>query len=119
MSKRVEAEKYCLDCKEETTHVLHYVDDLLKEGRCTKCGSVFHNKMKLLEVYGERLMDRVLSKPLRLAAEIKENPTETILGLPKRAVKKPFEEMFRIVDLLEEEESESEETSEEEQTGES
>ena len=86
MSETVETGRFCLDCKEETLHVLHYTDGLLKEGRCTKCGRVFRNKIKLLEVYGEKLMERVLTKPLRLAAEIKEKPAETILGLPGRAI---------------------------------
>ena len=105
MSETVETGRFCLDCKEETLHVLHYTDGLLKEGRCTKCGRVFRNKIKLLEVYGEKLMERVLTKPLRLAAEIKEKPAETILGLPGRAIRKPFKEAHRLADLLEEEEA--------------
>lgn len=105
MSGTVEAERFCLECKKETTHVLHYVDDLLTEGRCTECESVFHNNVKLLEIYGERLMKRVLTKPLRLASELKEHPTETILGLPGRVIKKPFKEASRIAHLLEREES--------------
>lgn len=108
MSKAVEAERFCLECREETMHVLRYANDLLKEGRCTKCGYVFRNRVKLLEVYGERLMERVLTKPLRLAAEIKENPTETILGLPGRALRKPFKEVSKLADLLEEEEESGE-----------
>ncbi len=105
MSKTVETGRFCLDCKEETVHVLHYAHDLLKEGRCTKCGRVFRNRMKLLEVYGEKLMERVLTKPLRLAAEIKEKPAETILGLAGRAIRKPFKEAHRLADLLEDEEA--------------
>ncbi len=105
MSETVETERFCLDCKKETIHVLHYADNLLTEGRCTECGSVFRNNVKLLEVYGERLMKRVLTKPLRLAAELKEKPAETILGLPGRAIKKPFKEASRIAHLLEHEES--------------
>lgn len=105
MSETVETGRFCLDCKEETVHVLHYADDFLKEGRCTKCGHVFCNRIKLLEVYGEKLMERVLTKPLRLAAEIKEKPAETILGLPARAIKKPFKEASRLANLLEEEEA--------------
>ncbi len=105
MSEAVETGRFCLDCKEETVHILHYADDLLKEGRCTKCGRVFRNRIKLLEVYGEKLMERVLTKPLRLAAEIKEKPAETILGLPGRAIRKPFKEAHRLADLLEEEEA--------------
>ncbi len=105
MSETVETERFCLNCKEETIHVLHYADDLLKEGRCTKCGRVFRNRVRLLEVYGEKLMERVLTKPLRLAAEIKEKPAETILGLPSRAIKKPFKEARRLADLLEGEEA--------------
>ena len=108
MSETVEMERYCLTCREETVHVLHYADGLLKEGRCTKCDEVFSNKVKLIEVYGENLMKRVLSKPLRLAEELKEDPTGTLMGLPGRAIRKPFREASRIAELLESEESEAE-----------
>jgi hypothetical protein len=107
VSETVEMERYCLNCKEETVHVLHYADGLLKEGRCTRCGSVFSNKLKLMEVYGENLMKRMLSKPLRLAEELREHPAETLMGLPGRAIRKPFKEAARIADLLESEESEA------------
>ena len=106
MSDTVEMERFCLKCKEETIHVLHYTDGLLKEGRCTSCGSSFRNRMKLLEVYGEQLMKRVLSKPMRLATELREHPKETLLGLPGRVIRKPFKEASKIAHLLEKEEKE-------------
>ena len=107
MSETVETERYCLTCRDETLHVLHYADGFLKEGRCTRCDSVFNNKLKLIEVYGENLMKRVLSKPLRLAEEFKESPAGTLLGLPGRALRKPFKEASRIAELLESEEDEA------------
>ena len=113
MSDTVEMERYCLTCREETLHVLHYADGLLKEGRCTRCDSVFNNKRKLIEVYGENLMKRVLTKPLRLAEELQEHPKETLLGLPGRAIRKPFKEVARLAELLESEEGEEEPDEEE------
>ena len=113
MSETVEMKRYCLTCRNETLHVLHYTDELLKEGRCTICNSVFNNKRKLIEIYGENLMKRVLSKPLRLAEELHEHPKETLLGLPGRAIRKPFKEVSRLAELLESEESEEEPDEEE------
>jgi len=117
VSETVEMERYCLTCREETVHVLHYADGLLKEGRCTRCNEVFSNKMKLVEVYGENLMKRVLSKPLRLAEELKEDPAGTLMGFPGRALRKPFKEASRIAELLESEETEEDDADKEESGG--
>jgi hypothetical protein len=117
VSETIEMERYCLTCKEETVHVLHYADGLLKEGRCTRCDEVFSNKMKLIEVYGEKLMKRVLSKPLRLAEELKEDPAGTLMGLPGRALRKPFKEASRIAELLESEEAEEDDGGDDESGG--
>ncbi len=112
MSDTMEMERFCLKCQEETLHILHYSNGLLKEGRCTNCGSIFRNRVKLLEVYGEQFMKRVLTKPMRLAAELREHPKETILGLPGRVIRKPFKEASKIAHLLEKEEQKKEEATE-------
>lgn len=104
MSESIVMERYCLECREETEHILHYADGLLKEGRCTKCDSSFSNRVKLLEIYGEKFMERVLTKPLRVAEELLDDLTGTIRSLPERVIKKPFREASRLANILDHEE---------------
>jgi hypothetical protein len=73
--------------------------------------------MKLIEVYGENLMKRVLSKPLRLAEELKEDPAGTLMALPGRAIRKPFKEASRIAELLESEEEEEDDDADDDDSG--
>ncbi len=104
--EKLEVERLCIRCRKETVHHLVYVDGMLKEGTCTGCGRHFHNRTQLLEMYGEELLKRIATKPIRLAKELLEDPVDTIKHIPGRLLKKPFSEAKKLEEIIREEEKE-------------
>ena len=98
--------RYCLNCREESEHVLIYLDHYLKAGRCTCCGEEFNNRENLLNVYLHDMFERILSKPFRVYQEVDVWPTPskrqitTYNQLIKRALGKPSREFQNLSQIL-------------------
>ena len=100
--------RYCLSCQQETDHVLIYLDNYLKAGRCISCGEEFNNKENLLNIYLHDMVERVLSKPLRVYQKVEHWPPSPVKdisaykGLIKGILSKPPKEFVNIVQILKE-----------------
>jgi transposase-like protein len=98
---KVETECYCLSCKDETLHVLNYVEGYLKSGQCKSCGKEFQNKKTLLKAYLMELAERIAAKPEEVLIEIENKGIKKFLSdAPHRLSEKYKEELTRIYNLL-------------------
>ncbi|BER92495.1 MAG: hypothetical protein PWP60_1171 [Candidatus Atribacteria bacterium] len=82
---------YCLQCQEEVEHEIIYRAGIVQSIICKKCGlEIGFDKKKLLALYGEELVERVLTKPRRLSEEYEKDLTEFLKNLPLRILTKPY-----------------------------
>lgn len=94
--------RFCTNCREETEHMLIYYDYYLKAGKCLVCGEEFNNRENLLRVYSHDMVERILSKPIRVYKELQHLPgngrvTLNICGdALKRLLSKPFKEIRNL-----------------------
>ena len=58
--------RYCVSCRSEQKHRFIYLGRYLKSGRCLSCGYEFNNRDTLFDIYVHDMMERILTKPLRM-----------------------------------------------------
>lgn len=90
----------CLRCQKETEHRVVYQGGLVKAIQCNECGlEVGFDPSKLLALYGEDLVRRVLTKPRRITEEYKRDLFSFVSSIPFRIATKPYR-MFREIESL-------------------
>jgi len=99
--EKVETYLHCIDCDEETEHVVIYLDDEIKSIKCKKCNRVSGiDKKELLELYTIETVEHILTEPLRLNQCIKEDGSKFIFSFSKRLLTKPSRIFRDVIDLL-------------------
>lgn len=101
MAKKTKTILYCIECGEETTHIIKYLGDRIRSVQCEKCKSkVELDRRELMTVFTEDFIDRVLTKPKRFTVELVKIIAPLIPFLPKRLMKEPKEvlkDIFKAV----------------------
>ncbi|NPV43278.1 hypothetical protein [Koleobacter methoxysyntrophicus] len=101
MTTKMEAELFCLHCKEDTPHTVVYVGQSLKRIKCNKCGSALEiKKDKLIEHYAVDFIERVFTKPYRMTKELEGDLKKFIISLPIRIITKPYRIAKEVEDLI-------------------
>ncbi|MEN3185460.1 MAG: bh protein [Atribacterota bacterium] len=81
----------CLRCQKDTLHSVVYQGEVIRIIRCEECGlEVSFDQKKLLTLYGEDLLKRVLTKPRRLTEEYEKDLFSFFSSIPFRIVTKPY-----------------------------
>ncbi len=94
---------YCIHCEKETLHELTYVGDELQKIKCLTCGmEMFFDKKKLLLVYSEDLVKRILTKPGRISKEAFGDLSEFLKTFPLRILTKPGRMVKEMKELFKE-----------------
>jgi ribosomal protein S27AE len=88
------ADLHCPRCGTVTAHELAYAGRLLVRSRCTRCGRVLERDVR--RRYATDLVDRIATKPRRIARRLARHPVAFTAGLPRTTAVKPL----RIVDEL-------------------
>lgn len=91
MVKQTKTSLMCSWCFSESLTTVTYVGDLIAKIECENCNHVFEVPRKVLHSY--LISDwekRGFTKPMRLAREIKKDPSLFIVGLPFRVMSKPL-----------------------------
>ncbi|TET13433.1 hypothetical protein E3J84_00050 [Candidatus Aerophobetes bacterium] len=81
----------CSQCFTEALTLITYVGDSIARIECERCGYIF--RISKATLYSHLLSDwetRSFSKPLRLAKEIRNDPSRFILTFPFRVMSKPL-----------------------------
>ncbi|MCD6082640.1 bh protein [Candidatus Aerophobetes bacterium] len=100
MVKEVKTTLLCSWCFKEAPTIITYVGDSIVRIKCESCGHTFKVSSEMLCSY--LISDwrkRAFTKPIRLAEEIRKNPSRFINSLPKRVVTKPFR-MLKEIELI-------------------
>ena len=91
MTSKMKAELFCLHCIKDTPHVVSYAGTTLKSVKCIQCGSEIEiRREKLIGNYALDFIERILTKPYRMTAELERDLTKFILSLPIRIITKPY-----------------------------
>jgi len=100
--KSVLMDVFCLHCREETPHMVAYGQKYLKEMRCEVCGTVIRvDRKRMLELYAHDMVDRILSKPLRMKKELAaKSLSEFTMSLPVRVALKPVKVAKELAGLV-------------------
>lgn len=68
-----------------------YAGTTLKSVKCIQCGSEIEiRREKLIGNYALDFIERILTKPYRMTAELERDLTKFILSLPIRIITKPY-----------------------------
>ena len=91
MVKQIKTSLVCSWCFKEALTNITYIGDCIAKIECENCNHVFEVSRTVL--YSYLISDwekRGLTKPVRLAMEIKKDPSHFIVGLPFRVMSKPL-----------------------------
>lgn len=101
--KKTETYLFCNNCESETKHIVIYLEDEIRRIKCEQCDRTFGiDRKELLEEYTVETVEHILTEPLRLNKELKEEGTGFLISLPKRLLTKPYRIVKEVVQLLEE-----------------
>ncbi|MER2106596.1 MAG: hypothetical protein ABS949_06630 [Solibacillus sp.] len=87
---QMDSELYCTTCHADTVHRVTYLNRSIKKIECLDCHQHVKSQVKFkAELYTD-LVDRLGTKPHRIAKELNDQTFKTICKLPFRLVEKPF-----------------------------
>lgn len=87
---QIESELYCTTCHSETIHRITYLNSLIQKVECLECCRHIGSDIKFKEQLYTEMVERIGSKPYRLAKELNNHTLKTIGKLPLRMFQKPF-----------------------------
>jgi len=99
MVKQIKTSLVCSWCFKEALTNITYVGDSIAKIECENCNHVFEVSRTVL--YSYLISDwekRGFTKPVRLAREIKKDPSHFIVGLPFRVISKPLRMAKELVE---------------------
>ncbi|QKS72456.1 bh protein [Paenalkalicoccus suaedae] len=86
----VEADLYCIDCKEETPHEIVYVQDKISYIRCLECERAIEIDRNLMHEYGKHMYRSIANKPKQFTEEYRQDLSNFLFKLPVRIISKPY-----------------------------
>ncbi|TSB47250.1 bh protein [Alkalicoccobacillus porphyridii] len=89
-TSQMEADLYCIHCKEEVLHEITYVNDQLKSIECIECSHDLEFVMDLDQEFYEETQKRIATKPKRMTQEYREDLSRFLFSLPVRVISKPY-----------------------------
>ncbi|MFK3939942.1 bh protein [Alkalihalobacillus sp. NPDC078783] len=95
-TSQMEADLYCIHCKEEVPHEITYVNNQLKSIECLECRHDLEINLNLNKEFYEETQKRVATKPKRMTQEYREDLSRFLFSLPVRVISKPYR-MFKDI----------------------
>lgn len=99
MVKQTRTSVVCSWCFSEALTTITYVGDSIAKIECENCKHVF--KVPRTVLYSYLISDwekRSFTKPVRLAREIRDDPSHFIVGFPFRIMSKPLRMAKELID---------------------
>ena len=91
MIRQVKTSLYCSWCLSEAPTLITYIGDSIVKIECQSCGHTYRiSKASLYSSILSEWEKRALTKPLRLAKEMKNHPSRFVLSFPFRVLSKPL-----------------------------
>ena len=99
MVKQIKTNLVCSWCFKEASHRVVYIGDSIARIECQNCGHIF--RVSRATLYSYLLYDwetRGFTKPVRLAEELRDDPSHFLVGLPFRIMSKPLRLAKELID---------------------
>ena len=99
MIKQIRTNLICSWCFTEAPNRVIYIGDFIARIDCENCGHIFKVSRATLNSY--LLYDwemRSFTKPVRLAKEMRNDPSHFLVGLPFRIMSKPLRMAKELID---------------------
>lgn len=91
MIRQIKTSLYCSWCLSEAPTLITYIGDSIVKIECKNCGHVYRiSRAALYSCILSEWERRALTKPLRVAKEIKSHPSRFVLSFPFRVLSKPL-----------------------------
>ncbi|RAS80774.1 bh protein [Priestia endophytica] len=87
---KMEANLYCIQCRDETPHVIFYINNRIKNVECEECHRIQGIKIDIMKEFYKEIYERISTKPARITQEYKQDLNKFLLKLPARAISKPY-----------------------------
>lgn len=88
---RIEADLFCVNCEKESLHEIEYKDDQIYKITCKECRiQVQINQEFVNKHFKEEFTKRILTKPVRMTAEMEADLSSFLKSLPTRVISKPY-----------------------------
>ncbi|WP_394237736.1 bh protein [Niallia oryzisoli] len=87
---KVESYLHCTKCKEETPHIIIYINNEIKSVECETCQQKQEIELNIIKEFYKELYNRISTKPSRITQEYKQDLNHFILSIPKRVIRKPY-----------------------------
>jgi hypothetical protein len=89
-SSEMEANLYCTHCKDETPHVIMYINGKIKGVECEECQRSVGVRVDVMKEFYKEVYERISTKPSRITHEYKEDLSRFLSSLPTRVISKPY-----------------------------
>lgn len=87
----IEADLFCVNCENETTHEIEYKDEQIYRITCENCGiQVQINQEFVNKHFKEEFIKRIFTKPVRMTEEMEADLSLFLKSLPSRVISKPY-----------------------------
>ncbi|SFL56210.1 hypothetical protein SAMN04488054_102159 [Salibacterium qingdaonense] len=90
----MQADLYCIQCREETPHVIQYINEEISTITCRRCSRVVDIDIDIMNELYDEVYQRITTKPARLSKESREDLSHFFFSLPSRVISKPYR-LFR------------------------
>ncbi|WP_209123990.1 bh protein [Alkalihalobacillus sp. BA299] len=88
--KQMEADLFCIRCKEEIEHNITYVNDRIASVKCLECQNAVEFDIDVSKEFYKEIYERISTKPSRITKEYREDLSNFLFSLPIRVVSKPY-----------------------------
>jgi len=87
---KMDASLFCIQCRDETLHVISYINNKIKSVECEECHRIHRIKIDIVKEFYKEVYERISTKPSRITHEYRQNLNKFLLRLPARAISKPY-----------------------------
>jgi hypothetical protein len=88
--KKMEADLFCIRCKEDVEHKITYVNNKIASVKCLACQNAMELNIDVSKEFYKEIYYRISTKPSRITKEYREDLSNFLFSLPVRVVSKPY-----------------------------
>ncbi|SFP81504.1 bh protein [Salibacterium halotolerans] len=88
---------YCNQCREETSHVIQYINEEISTITCRECSRTVDIDIDIMTELYDEVYHRITTKPARITRESREDLSHFFFSLPGRFLSKPYR-LFKDAD---------------------
>lgn len=87
---KLEANLYCIHCREEVPHEITYIRDQISHIECMECGKTLEFNHDIFKEYKKHVYKSFVDKPKQFTEESRKDLSKFLFNLPVRIITKPY-----------------------------